>query len=42
MQATAPITMVSRARLGAPAVRMKLLMPMPTICAMQPIERIHT
>ena len=41
MQPTAPTTIVNRARLGAPAVRMKLLTPMPMIWKMTPIEMIQ-
>ena len=40
VQATAPITMVPRARFGAPAVRMKLFTPMPMHWNMNPHETI--
>ena len=36
VQPTAPMSMVRNALLGAPHVRMKLLMPMPTIWKTQP------
>ena len=40
VHAIAPISMVMNARNGAPAVRMKLLMPMPTIWNTKPMPTI--
>ena len=40
VQNTAPITMVTSARVGAPAVRMKLLTPAPMTWKMKPAPRI--
>ena len=40
VQNTAPTTIVTSARVGAPAVRMKLFTPAPMICRMKPAPRI--